>query len=90
MVIFLGVVCSFKVIVLNKGGESFLLEIFFIGKIFNDKGIVLIINGFDWVCVFVDFMVDVDILVGFLDELDYGVFYKIDISYIGLMKEFCW
>lgn len=45
-----GVVCSFKVTALNKGGESFPSEILSIGKTFNDKGTVLIINGFDGLC----------------------------------------
>ena len=83
-----GVVCSFKVTALNKGGESFPSEILSIGKTFNDKGTVLIINGFDRVCAPADFTADADTLAGFLDELDHGVPYKTDISYIGPMKEF--
>ena len=81
-------VCSFKVTALNKGGESFPSEILSIGKTFNDKGTVLIINGFDRVCAPADFTADADTLAGFLDELDHGVPYKTDISYIGSMKEF--
>ena len=68
-----GVVCSFKVTALNKGGESFPSEILSIGKTFNDKGTVLIINGFDRVCAPADFTADADTLAGFLDELDHGV-----------------
>ena len=83
-----GVVCSFKVTALNKGGESFPSEILSIGKAFNDKGTVLVINGFDRICAPADFTADADTLAGFLDQLDHGVPYKSDISYIGPMKEF--
>lgn len=48
----------------------------------------MIINGFDRVCAPADFTADADTLAGFLDELDHGVPYKTDISYIGPMKEF--
>lgn len=83
-----GVICSFKVTALNEGGESFPSEILSIGKAINSKGTVLIINGFDRVCAPADFTADTDSLAGFLDQIDHGVPYKNDISYIGSMKEF--
>ena len=83
-----GVVCSFKVTALNKGGESFPSEILSIGKAFNEKGTVLVVNGFSRVSGPADFTADADTLAGFLDELDHGVPYQTDISYIGPMKEF--
>ena len=83
-----GVVCSFKVAALNKGGQSFPSEILSIGKAVDERGTVLVINGFDRVSAPADFTADTDTLAGFLDELDHGVPYKEDISYIGPMKEF--
>ena len=83
-----GVVCSFKVTALNKGGESFPSEILSIGKALNEKGTVLVVNGFSRVSGPADFTADADTLAGFLDELDHGVPYQTDISYIGPMKEF--
>ena len=82
------VVCSFKVAALNKGGQSFPSEILSIGKVMNEKGTVLVVNGFDRISAPADFTADADTLAGFLDELDHGVPYKEDISYIGSMKEF--
>lgn len=83
-----GVVCSYKVTALNRGGESFPSEILSAGRTFNEKGTVLVANGFDRVSAPADFTADADTLAGFLDELDHGVPYKEDISYIGPMKEF--
>lgn len=83
-----GMVCSFKVTALNKGGQSFPSEILSIGKAVDEKGTVLVINGFDRISAPADFTADADTLAGFLDELDHGVPYKEDISYIGPMKEF--
>ncbi|WP_321333653.1 xanthan lyase [uncultured Bacteroides sp.] len=83
-----GVVCSYKVTALNKGGESFPSEILSVGRAFNKKGTVLVINGFDRVCAPADFVANSDSIAGFLDPLDHGVPYKEDISYIGSMKEF--
>ena len=78
-----GIVCSYKVTALNKGGESFPSEILSAGQAFNSKGIVLIVNGFDRISAPAD-----TLLAGFLDELDHGVPYIQDISYIGKMKEY--
>ena len=71
-----GVVCSFKVTALNKGGESFPSEILSIGKALNEKGTVLVVNGFSRVSGPADFTADADTLAGFLDELDHGVPYQ--------------
>lgn len=83
-----GVVCSYKVTAVNKGGESFPSEILSAGRALNAKGTVLVLNGFTRVSAPADFTADADTLAGFLDELDHGVPYKEDISYIGPMKEF--
>lgn len=83
-----GVICSYKVTALNKGGESFSSEILSVGRAFNEKGTVLIVNGFDRISAPADFTAQADTLAGFLDELDHGVPYLKDISFIGSMKEF--
>lgn len=83
-----GVVCSYKITALNKGGESFPSEILSAGRAFNEKGTVLVVNGFDRISAPADFTAQADTLAGFLDELDHGVPYLKDISFIGSMKEF--
>ena len=86
-----GIVCSYKVTALNKGGESFPSEILSAGQAFNSKGAVLVINGFDRISAPADFVAPAPadtLLAGFLDDLDHGVPYIKDISYIGKMKEF--
>lgn len=86
-----GVVCSYKVTALNKGGESFPSEILSAGQAFNSKGTVLVVNGFDRISAPADFVAAPPadtLLAGFLDELDHGVPYTKDISYIGKMKEY--
>lgn len=81
-------VCSFKVCALNKGGKSFPSEILSVGYSSESKGTVLVVNGFDRVSAPADFVAHKDTLAGFLDELDHGVPYLNDISYIGSQKEF--
>ena len=50
-----GMVCSYKVTAVNKGGESFPSEILSAGRAFNSKGTVLVINGFDRISAPADF-----------------------------------
>lgn len=86
-----GVVCSYKVTAVNEGGESFPSEILSAGRTFNSKGCVLVVNGFDRVSAPADFVAPSTagtLLAGFLDNLDHGVPYIKDISYIGSMKEY--
>lgn len=83
-----GVVLSFKVTAWNEGGESFPSEILSVGKAIQEKGNVLVINGFTRISAPDDFVVEVDSLAGFVDVYDSGVPYLQDISYIGAMKEF--
>ena len=86
-----GMVCSYKVTAVNKGGESFPSEILSAGRAFNSKGTVLVINGFDRISAPADFTAPAPadtLLAGFLDEQDHGVPYIHDISYIGKMKEY--
>ena len=84
----LGVVVSFKITALNDGGESFPSETLSVGRAFNSKGNVLVINGFTRISAPDDFDAQGDSIAGFLDDKDHGVPYIKDISYIGKMKEF--
>jgi hypothetical protein len=81
-----GLIHSYKVTALNDGGESFPSEILSAVRAFNEKGVVLVINGFDRISAPSDFVADS--IAGFCDDIDHGVPYKEDISYIGSMKEF--
>lgn len=106
-----GLIYSYKVTALNDGGESFPSEILSAARAFNEKGTVLIINGFDRISAPADFVSDgmkgdniksdgtesdgvetgnnkTESIAGFLDNVDHGVPDRIDISYIGSMKEF--
>lgn len=86
-----GTVCSYKVTALNKGGESFPSEILSAGRASGSKGRVLVVNGFDRISAPADFVAAAPAgtqLAGFLDDLDHGVPYIKDISYIGKMKEY--
>lgn len=86
-----GVVCSYKVTAINKGGESFPSQILSAGQAFNSKGTVLVVNGFDRISAPADFVAPAPgdtLFAGFQDDLDHGVPYIKDISYIGKMKEF--
>ena len=86
-----GVVCSFKVTAVNKGGESFPSEILSAGIAPNSLGTIMVVNGFDRISAPADFVAPASadtLLAGFLDKNDHGVPYLQDISYIGSMKEF--
>ena len=86
-----GQVCSYKVTAVNKGGESFPSEILSVGRAFQSKGEVLVVNGFDRISAPADFVAPAPgdkEFAGFLDDQDHGVPYVQDISYIGKMREF--
>lgn len=78
---------SFKVTALNSGGESFPSEILSVCKKTNEKGQVLIINGFDRISAPYSF-VSTDSIGGFLDFIDHGVPDKVEYNYIGSQYEF--
>lgn len=86
-----GVVCSYKVSAVNRGGRSFDSEILSAGRLLESKGTAMVINGFNRVSAPADFRATVcegKELAGFMDAWDHGVPYIKDISYIGSMKEF--
>ena len=78
---------SFKVSAVNSGGQSFPSEILSVCKKTNEKGEVLIINGFDRLSAPYSF-VSTDSIGGFLDFIDHGVPDKVEYNYIGSQYEF--
>lgn len=81
-----GQIYSYKVAALNKGGQSFPSEILSACRSVDEKGVVLVVNGFDRISAPADFVADG--IAGFYDELDHGVPYKTDYKYIGSQTEF--
>ncbi len=82
-----GKVYSFKVTAVNKGGESFPSQILAAYRCPNEKGEVLIVNGFDRISAPASFKLD-SAYAGFLNDEDAGVPYISDISFIGKQYEF--
>ena len=76
---------SFKIAAVNAGGESFPSEILSIYRAFNERGKVLIVNGFDRVCAPASYASRDSLFGGFTD---YGVAYLKDISITGSQYEF--
>ena len=81
-----GLVYSFKVTAVNRGGESFPSEILSAYKAKQEQGKVLIINGFDRISG--PAVVDTPTEAGFDLEQDPGVPYLYDISLSGAQSEF--
>ena len=82
-----GKIYSYKITAVNKGGESFPSEILSAYRSPNEKGEVLIVNGFDRVSAPASFTLD-STYAGFLNDEDAGVPYLSDISFIGKQYEF--
>lgn len=78
---------SFKIAALNDGGESFPSEILSVCRKSNEKGIVLVVNGFERISAPFSF-VSTDSIGGFLDFIDHGVPDKVEYNYIGSQYEF--
>jgi len=81
-----GVIYSFKVTAINKGGESFPSEILSVCWFENDQEPVLIINGFDRVSA--PEIIDTESFSGFVDFQDAGVPYMYDLSHVGRQFNF--
>jgi hypothetical protein len=81
-----GVIYSFKVTAVNRGGESFPSEILSICWFENDPKPVLIINGFDRLSG--PEFVDTESFSGFVDFLDAGVPDKYELSHVGRQFNF--
>ena len=82
-----GLVYSFKVTAVNRGGESFPSETVSLCRCSQEKGTVMVINGFDRISAPDSFEIDT-VLAGFDTRKDFGVPYLYDISFIGEQYEF--
>jgi hypothetical protein len=77
----------FRITAVNDGGESFPSETLSVYRKSDEKGIVLIINGFDRLSAPAAFTIT-DSLAGFIDRLDHGVPDRKEYNYIGSQYEF--
>ncbi|MDR0824666.1 MAG: xanthan lyase, partial [Prevotella sp.] len=78
---------SFKITAANDGGESFPSEILSVCRKSDEKGLVLIVNGFDRLSAPYSFA-STDSIGGFVDFIDHGVPDKVEYNYIGSQYEF--
>ncbi|MDR2145690.1 MAG: hypothetical protein LBE91_04430, partial [Tannerella sp.] len=78
---------SFKIAAVNAGGESFPSEILSVCRKSNERGNILIINGFDRLSAPFSFAT-ADSLGGFLDFMDHGAPDGKEYNYIGSQYEF--
>lgn len=81
-----GIVYSFKVTAVNRGGESFPSEILAAYKAKREKGQVLIVNGFDRISG--PAVIDTPDAAGFDLSQEPGVPYLYDISLCGTQQNF--
>jgi len=82
-----GKVYSYKVAAANRGGESFPSEVLSVYRAPNERGEVLIVNGFNRLSAPQNFTVD-STFAGFLNDRDAGVPYISEIAYVGKQYEF--
>lgn len=80
------VLYRYKVVALNPGGESFSSEELAVCQVSKSNGEALIINAFDRVASPHYFATETE--VGFKHELDYGIPYHYDLSFVGEQYEF--
>lgn len=76
-----GVPYSYRVTAVNEGGESMPSEILAACRMPEERGRVLVINGFDRVCA--PYSARCDSLAGFYRDIDGGVPDRTDISFVG-------
>ncbi|HBG53407.1 MAG TPA: xanthan lyase, partial [Rikenellaceae bacterium] len=79
---------SFKVVAVNDGGISFPSEILSVYRKSEQRGEVLIVNGFTRVSAPSSFTTSNDSIAGFAGRFDNGVPYIADYHFTGLMHEF--
>ncbi|WP_332455594.1 golvesin C-terminal-like domain-containing protein [Petrimonas sp.] len=79
---------SFRVEAVNGGGKSFPSETLSLCRKSEEKGEVLIVNGFTRVSAPHSFTVSCDSLAGFAGNVDNGVPYIADHHFIGQQNEF--
>ena len=78
---------SFKVVAANEGGKSFPSEILSAMRKSEEKGLVLIVNGFTRTSAPFSFIAS-DSIAGFYGDEDNGVPYISEHHFIGPMREF--
>jgi hypothetical protein len=78
---------SFKITAVNDGGESFPSEILSVCRKSDEKGNVLVVNGFTRLSAPFSFA-STDSIAGFVDVIDHGVPDKVQYNYIGNQYEF--
>ncbi|MDD4777863.1 MAG: xanthan lyase [Fermentimonas sp.] len=79
---------SFKVAAANEGGVSFPSEVLSVCRKSDQKGEVLIVNGFTRTSAPFSFTTSEDSIAGFVGNIDNGVPYIADYHFIGQMHEF--
>ena len=77
---------SYRVTAVNRGGESFPSETLSSHKAKNERGRVLVVNGFNRVSA--PLSIQGDSIAGFYNFYDSGVAYMKDISFIGEQRNF--
>jgi hypothetical protein len=77
----------FRITAVNEGGESFPSETLSVFRKSDEKGTVLIVNGFNRISAPGSFA-GTDSLAGFTDWLDHGVPDRTEYNYIGSQYEF--
>lgn len=77
---------SYRVTAVNEGGESMPSEILSACRMPEERGRVLVINGFDRVCA--PYSTRLDSLAGFYRDIDPGVPDRTDISFVGTQRIF--
>lgn len=77
---------SYRVTAVNKGGESFPSEILAAHRVKNERGRVLVVNGFNRVSA--PLSIQGDSIAGFYNYYDSGVAYVEDISFTGEQRNF--
>jgi hypothetical protein len=81
-----GLIYSFKITAVNKGGESFPTEILSACKSKSGKEPVLIVNGFERVAA--PAVIETDSFSGFLNSADAGVSDKFSVNLTGVQNDF--
>lgn len=79
-----GEIYSYRVAALNDGGESFPSETLSVCKVAEERGRVMIINGFDRISA--PLSARSESFEGFLCDEDSGVAYMQDVAYIGRQR----
>lgn len=82
-----GKIYSFKITALNRGGESFPSEILSAYRAPKERGEVLVVNGFQRLSAPASVEVAKS-YAGFLNDVDAGVPYLSEISFVGKQAEF--